>query len=360
MSMHILGARSMSQPLCVAYFDLGYSKEQYTLQPTRYGGGAIVARHFKEDPEVDFHVFAPSEAFENVGPTERVDRCHALPEQICHMLQQGFPVSHIHGAPELFDRHGFDLILHGHTCFALNRGSYRGPMVHWSGFDGSAGNPGNTHILLYDTSFTPQFGERAKYVRIGKPVPAQCPTRVGGDYVVQVSRHDDHMNTIAVAKQCLQYGIKGVFAGPIHNGYPLMEYIDGKTTHYLGEITEEQKLDNYSRARLFTLLHAWPQMPFNQSVIEAQGQGCPIYVNRAGPFLTTYLKHGVNGFAEEREVFGGEREMTLQEAFERASEIDSRACWEAARGYDTSVMISSFKAAFIDIVAEWRAEHPSL
>ena len=51
----------------VVYLDLGISREEYCLHPTRYGGGAVAARYLKEDPEVDFHVIAPREAFENVG-----------------------------------------------------------------------------------------------------------------------------------------------------------------------------------------------------------------------------------------------------------------------------------------------------
>lgn len=337
----------------VAYFDLGFSKEDYSVQPRRYGGGAVVARYLKEDNECDLHVFAPEEAFENVGMSERADRCHRLPDQICNMLQQGFPVSHICSDPTVLDQ--FDLILHGHTCFALNRGSFRGPMVHWSGFDGAAGNPGNDYVLLYDPSFRAQFGERAKYVRIGKPVPEQWP---GGlwdlreRFVFQCSRHDDHLNTIALAKQCLAEGFRGVFAGPIHNGYPLLDYIDGKTTVYLGEIDEATKLDYCRRAGLYGMLHAWDAMPFNQSIIEAQGQGTPIYTYPKGPFLKTYLQHKHNGF--DANVYN------LSCAWIAADADVSYASWKAAREYDVSVMCRTFKTAFTEIVSEWRAEHPSL
>ncbi len=336
----------------VAYLDLGFSKEDYSLNPRKYGGGAVLARYMKEDAACDFHVFAPQEAFENVGENERKDRCHAIDRSICNAFQHG-------AALEGTFWNQFDLILHGHTCFSFRRGTCTKPLVHWSGFDGSAGNPGNDFILLYDPSFHPQFGEKAKYVRIGKPVPETFVPSVKEDFVFSCSRHDDHMNSIALVKQCLQYGIKGIFAGPIHNGYPLLDYIDNKTTFYLGEIDEVTKLDYCRRARLFSILYAW-NPPFSQSLIEAQGQGTPIYVNRRGPFLKTYLKEGINGFSEEYEGFGGLKEQTLEDAFRMAKGVDQRECWLSARQYDTSVMIRTFKQAFEEIVAEWRQTHPIL
>ncbi len=327
----------------VAYLDLGFSKESYCLNPTRYGGGAVLARYLKEDPDIELEVHAPAEAFEGMGADERRDRCHALsPEAIDYYRR---------GGPFVAEMPYYDLILHGHTCFALNRGAYRGPLCHWSGFDGAAGHPGNDYILLYQPSFTPSFGERARYVTIGKPVPAVYPGYAGRErLVVQCSRHDDTMNSIALAKQCLAEGFKGVFAGPIHNGYPLLDHIDGETTVYLGEISEADKLAWYRRAALFGLLHQWDTMPFNQSVIEAQGQGTPIYTYPQGPFLGGYLQHGRNGFDA--------REYSLTTAHAAADADVSYASWKAARAYDVPVMTASFKRAFESIVAEWRAEHP--
>lgn len=343
-------------PLRVAYLDLGFSAEQYGLQPTRYGGGAVAARYLKEDPEVDFHVFAPAEAFDNVGPTEHRDRCHALPLEVCQWLANGGSLDNVWQGPDKAAGFPFDLILHPHTCTSINRGAFRGPVVHFCGFDGAAGHPRNDYILLYNPTFRAQFGERARYVTIGKPVPAQCPDKptvvTERPFVLQVSRHDDHMPSIPVAKACLAAGIKAVFAGPIHNGYPLLDYIDGVNTVYLGEIGEAEKLDLYRRARLVALLAEW-DLPFSQTIIEAQGQGTPIYVNQRGPFLNRYLVHGVNGFRAD-----GQLPMDLRDAFDLAVDIDHAQCWRAAKAYDTPVMVESFKRAFQSIVAEWRTLHP--
>ena len=334
----------MNRLLSVAYFDLGYSKEQYGLYATKYGGGSVLAKYLKEDPDIDFVIFAPKESFDNVGDGERKDRCIVMGSELCDALRQGYPISELFGDGKPYRLP--DIILHPHTCATVNKGTLNLPVVHFCGFDGKAGHSWNDYVLLYDSSFTPQFGERAKYVKIGKPVPATFQSSVRDSYVFQCSRHDDHQNTIEVAKACLATGIRGIFAGPIHNGYPLMEHIDGKTTIYVGEISEENKLDFCRHATLFTLLANW-DLPFSQSIIEAQGQGTPIWVNKRGPFLETYLKHGVNGF--DAALFG------LDEAFHSARTIDyQKECWEAASVYSVPVMVSSFKKAFKEIVEEWK------
>lgn len=325
----------------VAYLDLGISKEQYGLSPTRYGGGGVVARYLKEDLEVDFHVFAPPEAYDNVGRHEAIHRCHVWPEGLADTLKRGAPLQRgwfevaMGGVP--------DIVLHPHTCETINRGNVSCPIAHFCGFDGAAGHPGNDYVLFYDDTFIPRFGEKPKYVRIGKPVPETYTPHPKAPYVFQCSRHDDHMNGLETARQCRRYGIKGYFAGPIHNGYSLMEEIDGRITHYLGEIDEATKLAYCRHARLFALPHQW-DVPFSQSIVEAQGEGTPIWATKRGPFLTRYLEEGVNGYDAAT--------VSLLQAFNAAEYIDHQACWRAARAYDVSVMVSTFKRAFREIVAE--------
>lgn len=331
----------------VAYLDLGYSDEQYGVQPTRYGGGGVAARYLKEDPDIDFLIFAPPASFANVNPdTERLDRCVGIPPALCDALKRGFPVSEIMGKGKPFAAP--DVIVHPHTCETLNKGALNIPVTHFSGFDGKAGHPANDYILLYDPSFTPHFGEKPKYVRIGKPIPAVCPPREVQPvpYLFQCSRFDDHMGGIELAKACRAAGIPCIFAGPIHNGYPLLDHVDGKggLIQYVGEIGEAEKLEYCRKARLFSILYQWSP-PFSQSLIEAQGQGTPIYVPRRGPFLDTYLHHGVNGFDTSL--------MGLKEAWDAAGDLNPRDCWAAAKAYDVPVMVESFKRAFREIVAEW-------
>lgn len=341
----------MDRPIRVAYFDLGHSKEEYGLQPTKYGGGSVLAKYIKEDPDIDFHVFAPAPAFHNVGRGERGDRCHVLHDDACGALRRYASLDGLIPAfQQIWNGELPDIILHPHTCETINRGNLNLPIVHFCGFDGAAGHGGNDYILLYDDTFRPMHGEIAKYVRIGKPVPKEFRPYPKAPYVFQCSRHDNHMASLNLARQCRRFGIQGYFAGPINNGYPLMEGIDGIVTHYLGEIDEATKLGFARHARLFGLLLEW-EAPFNQSIIEAQGLGTPIYVNKRGPFLNKYLTHGVNGFDASL--------MSLAEAFDKSLSINQKDCWLAAREYSVEVMIRTFKQAFREIVDEWTARGAS-
>lgn len=324
----------------IAYFDLGFSKEEYGLRPTKYGGGAVAARYLKEDPDIDFQIFAPAESFANVSRSEKGgSKCFVIPEHVAKAFRSGLPISEVDG----FDVNSFDIVMHPHTCETLQRGSYRGPIVHFCGFGGDAGHPGNDYILFYDRSFSPMFGEKPKYVTIGKPVPKHFIPSPRADFVFQCSRHDSFMNSIEIAKECLRFKIPAYFAGPIRDGYNLLEYIDNRTTFYLGEIDEDVKLGYYRHARMFTLLPTW-NVPFNQSVIEAQGQGTPIFVRPRGPFFSKYLRHGINGFSSEK--------CSFLEAFELSRDLSQAACWQSALPYDVSRMVESFKAAFREICAE--------
>jgi len=328
----------------IAYFELAYSEgwyEDYSTNPKGYGGGAVFARWGKEllnDAENEFVLFGPEQAFANLGPTERKDKCVVLRPDILKALRLKLPIDQLIGGLE-----EFDLIVHHHTCETINMGNLKMPQVHWSGFGrGDAGHPNNDWILLYTPGEKPVFGEKYKYIKIGKPVP-EFKIYEKEPFIFQCSRHDDHQNTIEVAKNCLKYGIKGYFAGPIHNNYPLIEYIDNKTTFYLGLISEEEKLDYTKRATLTTYLHNWETV-FNQSVIESWSVGTPILANNVGFFKYT-LKYGVNGF-----IYNGQN---FEDAFDKAKYfIKQEDCWLSAKEFSVEEMVASFKKAFEEIIKE--------
>ena len=333
----------------IAYFELGFTSfyEDYSTNPKGYGGGPVFARWAKEllnDENNLFVIFGPKECFQNLSDGERKDRCIALPEDGLKALRNKAPLDSIIGGLE-----DFDLVVHHHTCETINMGNLRMPLVHWSGFGrGDAGHPNNDYILLYTPGEKSCFGEKYKYIKIGKPVPKEFIKKISNDgdtpFVFQCSRHDDHMNTIEVAKNCLKHKIHGIFAGPIHNNYPLMDFIDNKTTFYLGAIDEKTKLEYTKKATLTTYLHKWETV-FNQSVIESWSVGTPILANNVG-FFKQVLKHGVNGF-----VYDGNN---FKEAFEAASSLKQEDCWKSAREFSVEEMVASFKKAFEEIIHENR------
>lgn len=327
----------------IAYFELAYSvgwHEDYSVNPKGYGGGACFARWGKEllnDEKNEFIIFGPEEAFKNLGPNERKDKCISLPPSILKAIRLKLPIDQVISGLEVFD-----LIVHHHTCETINMGGLKMPQVHWSGFGrGDAGHPNNDYILLYTPREKPCFGEKYKYIKIGKPV-GPLEYTVKQPYIFQCSRHDESINTIEVAKNCLKYNINGYFAGPIHDNYKLMEYIDNKTTFYLGLVSEEEKLLTTKFATLTTYLHKWDTV-FNQSVIESWALGTPILANNVG-FFKYALKNGVNGFTYNGENF--------KEAFDNACLIGQKDCWLSAKEYSVEEMVASFKKAFEEIIEE--------
>ena len=324
----------------IAYFDLGFSNESYALNAKRYGGAAVVGRHMKQVKDIDFTIIAPQESFDEFSDEDRKERCFPLDKKNLQLIAEGYPVDKIING---LDR--YDFIMHMQTCLSINKGNLKLPVVHLSGFSETAGHSRNDYILLYLNSFKPIFGEKAKYIKLGKQVPNEFKEVVKEDYIYQVSRHDILMNSIEVAKFCIENKIKGIFAGPIHGDYPLLKYIDNQSTFYLGNISESQKMELHAKARLFCLLHKW-DLPFNQSVIEANGVGTPILVNNEGPFFKQYMKEGKNGF-----FYNG---TNLMEAYKNAANINQKECWLAAKEYSIEEMVNSILQALEEVKQEWK------
>ena len=323
----------------IAFFDLGFAKESYKLNSSKYGGGAVVAKYLNQCNDLDFYLFAPEESLIGLGAEDRPERCYPLSEKVCKALRDGYPLDKV-----IKNIDDFDIIFHGHTSFSFKTTKkLKPPIVHWSGFDGAAGHPRNDYILLYDPSFVPKFGETAKYFTLGKPVPKEFQEYKKEDFVFQCSRMDGTMRPNIAIEECIENGIDIFLAGPIHNNYELRT--KHKLVHYLGEIDEETKIDYYKRAKMFTLLHAWHGLPFNQSIIECQAYGTPFLAPKIGPFFNRYLKEGINGFNYNSHNF--------KESWEKCGNIDQRKCWESARKFSTEEMVRTLKIAFEEIIQEW-------
>jgi hypothetical protein len=147
------------------------------------------------------------------------------------------------------------------------------------------------------------------------------------------------MNSIEIAKNCLKYGIKGYFGGPVHGNYPLLDYIDNIYTFYVGVLSEEEKLDYTRRSRLYPILADW-DVVFNQSALEANGEGTPILVAKRGWF-NGYLKEGVNGYFYSDNFI---------EVYQKSLEIDQEKCNIEAQKYSIFPMINSFLKTFNEIL----------
>ena len=323
--------------LKIACFDLGYAEEDYAItNAKKYGGGAVVGRYFKQLD--NFHLFASEKSFENLDENDRKENCFILPQKAMDYLKQGYPIDNL-----ISNINDYDIILHGHTHFSFTKTiNLKKPIVHWAGFGGDCGHPSNNYILLYRESFAPHYGEKHKYVKIGKDVPKDFEKNDERDGVFQCTQHVQVFDTISIAKECIKYGIKGYFAGPIRD-YPLMDFIDNKNTFYLGILSEQDKLNYTKKANLYTLPLTW-DVAFNQSAIEANGLGTPILTRKVGWF-NEYVKDGVNGFFYNDNNF--------IDIYNKAKNIDQKACWLSAKEYSIEEMIKTFYKSFNEIHHEW-------
>jgi hypothetical protein len=338
--------------LKIAYFELFHAQfyEDYSINPSKYGGGPIFARWAKEfwKDKYDFRIFAPKQCFEHIDESKENKKCFIeFHESYGQDLINGRNIKEI--IPNI---DYFDIILHGHTCVAINNINCRPVQVHWSGFGrASDGHPFIPYTLVYGTDTSPYYRNQKTFpIKIGKPVPKIFKENKKEDFLFQCSRHDSTIDTIQIAKECIKYNKKGIFAGPINGDYRLMDYIDSKNTFYIPKISESDKIEYYKKAQLSSLICPLG-LVFNQSVVECLAHGTPIIrleISHSGnptfrDFMSTIVFDGYNGM-----IFNGNNFL---ECWEQSKNIKQINCWESAKQYSVEAMIESFEKA-IDFVVE--------
>lgn len=327
----------------IAYIDakINHPPEDYALNPKRYGGGAVFARFAKQSLNTGgdtFHLFASKDCFDNLSSQDRADVCYAIDDGVLNELRLGRPLSTV--IPD-----DYDLYIHHHDCFAFNMAGISAPLVHWALMgDGRANHPATPYSLLYLRQEQAVYG-KTFHVQLGKNVPAYQAYEKS-DYIFQCTRHDATTNSIPVVKWCNANAVKGLFAGPIFNGYNLLDFIDNKNTFYLGMISDADKHDYYKKARLATYDFLWDP-PFNQSVIESMSYGTPSFCARRG-FFKEIIREGVNGFFSDN--------CDLATAYSKATKINQESCHASVAHFNVDNMIQSFYTAFQQINHE-RSHH---
>jgi hypothetical protein len=321
----------------VAYLDLGVFgiHEDYSLLPNRYGGGRIFASEMKEFE--DFHIFASPECFANVDPEENIKNCHGISNQQKTQIISGERV--IEAIPQLSD---FDILFHCHTHLHFNTKNDLRQVIWSVGFQEEI-HKEHKYLIMYNDFQFPRINnpEIKNYrIQLGKRIPDFFIKRPKEDYIFQCTRHVPEFSSIEVAQFCLRNGVKGIFAGPIADGYPLLANIDNVNTFYLGIISEEEKLKHTKKAKLYTLLHNWPT-PFNLSAIESLSYGTPVACTTVG-FWPSLIQDKYNGF----HCFN---EEGLAKAWEMRDSIRQEDCYLSALKYNHYSMIDSVWKALKEV-----------
>lgn len=318
----------------IAYLDFNENDfyEDYSINPKSYGGGRVFASIAKEIVP-DFHLFSNHDSFKNLLDKENKQSCHSLSSEQRDKIRSGLPIKDIIKNAEFFD-----LFVHHQTQYSLNLNGLNAKSCCWAVGYNDIVHPNNKNLLLYNNFQNPKLFNETKIQKIiiGKPIPTfeeYCKE----NFIFQCSRHTKTFGSIEVAQICLANNIKVYFAGPIESGYPLLDYVDNKTVHYLGSISENDKIEYLKKARLTTYLHSW-NTSFNLSAIESLSYGTPIISTNVG-FWGSLINDKNGAIIYNSEDF-------LNAYYNNFSQ---KQCYNSAIPYSQDKMIESFSQAFKNI-----------
>lgn len=320
-------------------FDRSFDKaiEDLSVNSQRYGGGATLFRFLKQK-YAGLRIIGIDKCFENYQDNDLANYSVLNDQQVTDILN-GKPIVDVY--PLAAD---YDLIVSANPTQIVNTTGIKAKYCAWAVGYAEKIHPQLKYLMLYNEFQQPMLQSRNTKmykVQIGKPCPP-FRNRSKEDYIFQCSRHEDIFCSIELAKYCKQNGIKLVLAGKIQENYPLMDYVDGKTVDYVGQISEVDKLDYFEGARLSTSIsNGWPT-PFSLSAIESLSCGTPVCATKVG-FWSSLIRNGVNGFFLENY-------SNLAEVFEKAKDINPINCWLTARNFTEEKMIDSFMNVFVEIL----------
>ena len=319
----------------IGYIDLNYSDhyESYAINPRRYGGGRIFAAWAKELIP-DFYIFSSSQSFKDLSEKDTINHCYVISHEQQQLIRDGAPISEV--IPETKD---IDIFVHHFSNIHINTNK---PQIIWCLGYREYIHPDNKHVMLYSRNRQQPITSNQNHIIydiiIGVPIPTTFEPQKKEDFIFQCTRHVPEFGSIEVAKLCNLYGIKCIFAGPINNNYPLLEYIDNINTFYVGVISNEEKIRYTKKARLYTFLHSWPT-PFNLSAIDALAYGTPIISTSIG-FWPDLIEENKNGF-----IINNDQDFI--QAWKSSSKIDQENCFKTAKKFTINKMISSFYEAIV-------------
>lgn len=122
----------------------------------------------------------------------------------------------------------------------------------------------------------------------------------------------------------------------------LMERVDGQKIQYLGEVSDEERLDLYKRARALLFPIQWDE-PFGLVMVEAMACGTPVLAFGRGS-VPEIIDDGRTGF-----VVSEVEEM--MEAVKKVDSLDPRVCrkW-VEEHFSAEVMIKAYEEVYQNIM----------
>lgn len=322
----------------ILYVDLNYIDffEDYSYEPQAYGGGRVMAGPFLEKRD-NFYIASDIRSFLNVREGKK-KQCYPLTWPEREKLRRGVPLLEI--LPESKD---FDVVVHHFANICLNLQGLNAKQVCWPVGWRETVHPKTPNVALFNQRYQETFlpgSPKVFEVTIGPNIPPFQEYQKE-DMIFQCTRQEELFQSIYVAKLALKYGIKLVLAGPIAKGYPLLDYIDEKTTFYLGQISETLKTECAKKAKAITQFQQFPT-PITLAAKHALAYGCFVMAIPVGEW-PEFVKDGVNGF-----IVNNEDEF--KKSWDRRNEVRQVDCHNSVLRYSEDNMIASFEKCFAELV----------
>lgn len=276
----------------VLYLDLNpldtSVSEDYSVNPKRYGGGAIFARWMKEEYGESFKIVGHEVNFNNLSDKENRNQFTYADFQQKRILS-GELVEDV-----LDFANGFDVLMSHNPSVFLNT---KKKQATWCPGYLEKVDSGHKNLFLYNDFQSPVIQNKITRVfgfTLSPDIKDDKSPINKENFIFYCGRICHLFSTIETAIFCNINKIKCYFSGPIEDNYDFLRHIDNKNTFYLGQISELTKKEFLSKAIATTYIHKWPT-PMNLTAIQSLGCGTPIISLNNG-FFKSVIKDGENGF----------------------------------------------------------------